>query len=289
VSEDAPILYPDSAITKHCVGVVRPYRRYSWPARSLPSGTVPSGAYLFNFAASEFGFEGDPGQVTYPFTWNSSDKMIKLEGQKNRFIKLPKGFCFDAATKHAGVVIWLKYYSTANTGTTVNSFTNQIGGYLNEIGGSPFINQWWLLPTYAAGAITQIEVVIKGHTSLLITGSDLATLTDGNAHQLAFEWRELADGSAVEQSLYMDGVMILNGTTVGSGGDTGLQFVDPTSPSDRAVIGTSNSFNGGPGDIGFGGALAFNFTTADFDAGDEQFASIVGRDWTNFKGDLPTA
>lgn len=188
------------------------------------AANLPAGASL-----GDLTYNNNTGVFSLAKTYSAANKGMIFAGVKNDGFDLNEAGCMKVADKHWLFTAWLKITKAG----TASSFNNQLlhfstvdtNGYPNAL--------LSIVPTLdASGVVTKIELGVRGKNYIVTT--QLASLYDGNRHQLAIECSISDDGTQNTIKVYLDKVQVFSSTS----------SVAATLPGEpvRRRIGTTNPF-----------------------------------------------
>lgn len=166
---------------------------------------LPSGSNLKNLCYVE-----DPATVgTVSLVYDATAGGMIFDKTSRQYFKMPNGFIPTSAMKDYMHTFWLKV-NPANAGNA--GFNNVIVGIAATDYATTAKRLLQVFPTITSGVITALTVSVRGVNYSIL--SYLSGLVDGNLHCLSVRYVESSDGTQQKGMIYLDGVLVYEGTFV---------------------------------------------------------------------------
>ncbi|THD51300.1 hypothetical protein ERD95_09035 [Enterobacteriaceae bacterium ML5] len=176
--------------------------------KSIWSGgaqNLPSASLLKNLC-----YVDDPATVgTVSLVYDATAGGITYDKTSRQYFKMPLGFIPTSTMKDYMHTFWLKV-SPGSAGN--EGFNNVIVGIAATSYASTATKLLHVFPTITSGVITALTVTVRGVNYSILTY--LSGLVDGGLHCLSVRYVQSSDGTQQKGMIYLDGVLVYEGTFV---------------------------------------------------------------------------
>lgn len=188
------------SINSGTLGLIDVKSIWSGGAQNLPSASL-----LKNLC-----YVDDPATVgTVSLVYDATTGGVTYDKTSRQYFKMPLGFIPTSTMNDYMHTFWLKV-TPSNSGS--EGFNNVIVGIAATSYASTATKILHIFPTITSGVITALTVTVRGVNYSILTY--LSGLLDGNIHCLSVRYVSSSDGTQQKGMVYLDGVLVYEGTFV---------------------------------------------------------------------------